>query len=250
MKKVAFLTLIMLCLQILAFGGYKGDLNDDKKTDLNDAITGLRAVADLNPSVRADYTTSGVDVNGDNKIGLEEVIYVLDIAAELRLLLMGQACTAGNVTNIVSCLNAYCCETYNGCNSGSDCQTAKTCFANNDGGKDAGGMRSYQGISTCISNSGTDAYMDNFACQFIYCGNYMVLTDLEKCLIQQCPSETAACFSNPSCFAEKYCLIDKADTPTGCASKHPAGNADYDLWSGCGKAKCTTLWYNEGYSGN
>jgi hypothetical protein len=38
-----------------------------------------------NPTgIRSDYATSGVDVNGDNKIGLPEAIYILQKAAEMR----------------------------------------------------------------------------------------------------------------------------------------------------------------------
>jgi hypothetical protein len=34
--------------------------------------------------IRADYATSVADVNGDKKIGLAEVIYILQKVAELR----------------------------------------------------------------------------------------------------------------------------------------------------------------------
>jgi hypothetical protein len=35
-------------------------------------------------AIRADYTSSGADVNGDNKIGLAEVIFILQKVAGMR----------------------------------------------------------------------------------------------------------------------------------------------------------------------
>ncbi len=51
-----------------------GDLNDDGKADLQDAILALKVIAGIVPpeNIRAD-----ADINGDNKIGFEEVIYIL-----------------------------------------------------------------------------------------------------------------------------------------------------------------------------
>ncbi len=59
----------------------KGDLNKDKFVDLTDVIIALRVLAGLNFSGTYDIQT---DVNGDNRIGLEEVIYVLQKVAGLR----------------------------------------------------------------------------------------------------------------------------------------------------------------------
>jgi hypothetical protein len=36
------------------------------------------------PGIRTDYATSGIDVNGDNKIGLPEVIYILQKVTGIR----------------------------------------------------------------------------------------------------------------------------------------------------------------------
>ncbi len=49
-----------------------GDVNNDGLVDLRDAISALRVLLDSNASV---HTTG--DINGDNKIGLEEVVYIL-----------------------------------------------------------------------------------------------------------------------------------------------------------------------------
>lgn len=63
----------------------KGDLNNDGAVNLVDTILALRAIGGLNPAgIRNDYASSGTDVNGDNKIGMAEVIYILQKAAGMR----------------------------------------------------------------------------------------------------------------------------------------------------------------------
>jgi subtilisin family serine protease len=64
----------------------KGDLNDSSTVDLADAIIAQRVLArqDVAESLRSDYVTSGVDVNGDNKIGLQEAVWILQTLANLR----------------------------------------------------------------------------------------------------------------------------------------------------------------------
>jgi len=57
-----------------------GDVNGSGDPDLADAILTLQVLSGLNPP----NVNIGADVNGDNKIGLEEVIYILQKAAELR----------------------------------------------------------------------------------------------------------------------------------------------------------------------
>jgi hypothetical protein len=59
----------------------KGDLNKDKSVNLTDAIIALRVLAGLGFSGTYDIQT---DVNGDNKVGMEEVIYILQKAAGLK----------------------------------------------------------------------------------------------------------------------------------------------------------------------
>lgn len=62
-----------------------GDLNNDKTINLLDAILAFQAFVGLNPpGIRADYATSATDVNGDNQIGLAEIIYILQRTAGLR----------------------------------------------------------------------------------------------------------------------------------------------------------------------
>jgi len=56
-----------------------GDINHDTKVDLADVIDGLRVLDGISVTVYTD-----TEVNGDGKIGYEEVIYALQVAAGLR----------------------------------------------------------------------------------------------------------------------------------------------------------------------
>ncbi len=63
----------------------KGDLNGDNIVNLTDAILALQVINGLHPALlRSDYVVSGTDVNGDNQVGMEELIYILQDEAELR----------------------------------------------------------------------------------------------------------------------------------------------------------------------
>ena len=62
-----------------------GDLNKDLKVDLQDALLALQVLGGLNPTgIRTDYIASGVAVQDDGKIGLAEVIYILQKVAGAR----------------------------------------------------------------------------------------------------------------------------------------------------------------------
>ncbi len=54
-----------------------GDVSGDNKVQLDDAILALKVLAGLRPEICSACISSGVDVNGDSRIGIEEVIYVL-----------------------------------------------------------------------------------------------------------------------------------------------------------------------------
>ena len=58
-----------------------GDINLDLKVDLSDAITAMKILTGINSVAELNLYT-GVD--NDGKIGLAEVIYVLQFVAELR----------------------------------------------------------------------------------------------------------------------------------------------------------------------
>jgi hypothetical protein len=58
-----------------------GDINDDDRVDLTDAILTLKIIAGMD----TDQTVCEMaDVNGDGKIGMEEVIYILQKISGLR----------------------------------------------------------------------------------------------------------------------------------------------------------------------
>ena len=63
-----------------------GDINIDLEVNLTDAILALQLLArmDISGSIRSDYSTSGADVNRDGKVGLEEIIYILQKVSGLR----------------------------------------------------------------------------------------------------------------------------------------------------------------------
>ncbi|MCP4350604.1 MAG: hypothetical protein GY795_34485 [Desulfobacterales bacterium] len=61
-----------------------GDIDGDHNADLTDALLVLKILAGINVEPREDYSTSGVDVNGDNKVGMEEVVYILQNVAGMK----------------------------------------------------------------------------------------------------------------------------------------------------------------------
>jgi subtilisin family serine protease len=64
----------------------RGDLNNDYRTDLADALTAIRILEQETPlpPLRYDYTVSEADVNGDARVGMEEVLFILQKVAEIR----------------------------------------------------------------------------------------------------------------------------------------------------------------------
>jgi len=58
-----------------------GDINDDGYVDLGDAVLALQV---MSGTTSAGAVYKEADVNGDNKIGLEEVLYVMQKVTELR----------------------------------------------------------------------------------------------------------------------------------------------------------------------
>ena len=52
----------------------KGDVDGNCKLDVRDAILSLQVLADKEPiDIRSDYEASEVDVNGNKKIGMQEI---------------------------------------------------------------------------------------------------------------------------------------------------------------------------------
>ena len=64
---------------------HKGDINGDGVVGLDDAIVAINVLVGIKPSgIRSDYVTSGADVNGDCRVGSEEVLYILEVVSEIR----------------------------------------------------------------------------------------------------------------------------------------------------------------------
>jgi parallel beta-helix repeat protein len=63
-----------------------GDIDGDGLANLTDVIIALQLLAGVTPTVdiRPNYPTSGADVNGDNKAGLAECLYLMHFVAGLR----------------------------------------------------------------------------------------------------------------------------------------------------------------------
>ena len=63
-----------------------GDIDGDSDVDLVDATIAMKVLmgSDTSGLIRSDYATSGADVNGDGKIGMEEVIYIMQKIAGFR----------------------------------------------------------------------------------------------------------------------------------------------------------------------
>ncbi|QTA78799.1 Peptidase C13 domain-containing protein, NHL repeat-containing [Desulfonema limicola] len=63
-----------------------GNINGDEVVDLTDAIIALKVLAgmDTGNAVRSDYTTAIVDVDGNNRVGMQELIYILQDTAQIR----------------------------------------------------------------------------------------------------------------------------------------------------------------------
>ena len=58
-----------------------GDVNDDKVVDLDDAILSIQVCSGLEPRSKV-YKEA--DISADGKIGMEEVIYILQTISEMR----------------------------------------------------------------------------------------------------------------------------------------------------------------------
>ncbi len=61
-----------------------GNIDGMYGTNLTDAVIGLQALSNHDSNVRPNYTLSDADVNGNGKIDLSEIIYILQDGAGLR----------------------------------------------------------------------------------------------------------------------------------------------------------------------
>lgn len=63
----------------------RADVNGDYRMTLTDAIIALQCLSGTaaSESIRSDYASSGQDINGDNQVGIEETIYIIQTISEL-----------------------------------------------------------------------------------------------------------------------------------------------------------------------
>jgi hypothetical protein len=62
-----------------------GDVNDDKRVDLADAVLVMQVLTRIkNDGIVSNYPLSGSDLGGNSRIGMEDAIYVIQSAAEIR----------------------------------------------------------------------------------------------------------------------------------------------------------------------
>ncbi len=72
-------TWVELCRRIIYFTPRKGDLNSDKLINLTDVILGLQILSNVE---QLPFVEKGADFNGDERIGIEEAIYILQMVSD------------------------------------------------------------------------------------------------------------------------------------------------------------------------
>ena len=87
MKKIACVALIIgiwfLCAEASPAGAIPGDVNGDKQVDIADAVLSLQI---MNQSSTGRTADAGADINKDGRIGMAEVLYILQGVAGQRVL--------------------------------------------------------------------------------------------------------------------------------------------------------------------
>lgn len=96
--------LIALCVLLLlmigtAVASLQGDVNQDGNVDLQDAISGLQTITGL--PLAAFPIDADTDVDGDNKVGLAEVLYTLGLESRSNLALQHQVIISGPLSGAV-----------------------------------------------------------------------------------------------------------------------------------------------------
>jgi hypothetical protein len=83
MKRIIIIATFLLIMisPVAAFGILPGDIDNSEGIDLKDAIISLKISAGMNVTVPV-YTSA--EVSGDGKIGIVEVIYILQTLSGLR----------------------------------------------------------------------------------------------------------------------------------------------------------------------
>ena len=73
-------------IKLFSLLALKGDINGDNHIDLADAIVALRVLIgfDISDKIRPDYATSDSDINGNYKLEMEELLFILQEVSGLR----------------------------------------------------------------------------------------------------------------------------------------------------------------------
>ncbi|MDA3789059.1 MAG: Ig-like domain-containing protein [Desulfobacula sp.] len=74
---------IVVTVAIESISDLTGDLDGDFKITFEDVVLSLKVLTNQESAVRQGYIASGIDVNGDNKIGLAEAIYPLQVVPDV-----------------------------------------------------------------------------------------------------------------------------------------------------------------------
>lgn len=82
MSLILLILLFALLLPSLIFGYLPGDIDRSERIDLQDAIIALRIASGITETTPADAFLTAV--NEDGKVGIDEVIYILQCLARLR----------------------------------------------------------------------------------------------------------------------------------------------------------------------
>ena len=75
-----FVDVIVTAIKGPETGEIIGDIDKNYKIDLGDAILGLQVLTGITSNqniIRPDYISSQIDINGNDRIGIEEVVYIL-----------------------------------------------------------------------------------------------------------------------------------------------------------------------------
>ena len=72
--------------QFVRISALAGDLDNDNTVGLSDAVAGLQILTGISPSIfHPEYVTRGIDVNGDNHVGIADIHYILRKAVGLNI---------------------------------------------------------------------------------------------------------------------------------------------------------------------
>jgi len=154
-----------------------------------------------------------------------------------------------------SCLMASCCSLLSACSNNASCITLDECEAScasgddvcaqdcanatPDGVNDLDAVLDCEGSSCDAACSGTTTTDSGAAC-----GYSSSNATCETCLETDCCTQASTCASSADCATIVTCVAACATNDTACQTScvqaTPAGSADYDSFTQCMSADCTT----------